>query len=527
MRGIYNMINQVGREIPDEILARYNKEGFKGSYSRDNARYRKAAPTVRAVTDPDQDKMVSSIWEALEKCGLKDGMVLSFHHHFRDGDYIVNMVMAQVAAMGVKDITICASSLGAAHDPVADYIEQGIVTGIQSSGVRGRIGEAISYGKLKNPAIIRSHGGRVRAIEEGDVHIDIAFIGAPTSDQCGNARGVGGKSDCGVLSYSVADSRYADNVVVITDCLVPFPNYPPSISMVDVDYVCVVDEIGNPAKIVSNVVRMTNDVRELMMARYCTELIAGSPYFKDGFSFQTGAGGASLAVNTMLRPIMEANDIKMSFAIGGITKPICDLLDAGLVRNIVDAQAFDMAAIESIKTNPRHYEISTSEYANPINKGAFVNRLDFVILGALEVDVDFNVNVVTGSDGIVRGAPGGHPDTSAGSNCSIIVAPLVRGRIPTICDKVVTVVTPGEAVDIVVTDYGIAINPLRQDLIQVYKDSSLPICTIEELRDIACSIVGKPENIQFKDRVVGIIENRDGTILDVVREIKPYTFESY
>ena len=128
-------------------------------------------------------------------------MVLSFHHHFRDGDYVVNMVMKEVAALGIKDITICASSLGAAHDPVADLIEEGVVTGIQSSGVRGRIGEAISHGKLKNPAIIRSHGGRVRAIEEGDVHIDIAFIGAPTSDEYGNARAVGGKSDCGVLSY--------------------------------------------------------------------------------------------------------------------------------------------------------------------------------------------------------------------------------------------------------------------------------------------------------------------------------------
>lgn len=519
------MKNAVGRDIPDEILACYRKKGYEGAYARDGEKYKKAAPEVKGYVDPKRSKMVGSVREALLKCGVRDGMVLSFHHHFRDGDYIVNMVMEEVAALGVKDITICASSLGAAHDPVAALIEQGVVTGIQSSGVRGKIGEAISYGKLKTPAIIRSHGGRVRAIEEGDVHIDIAFIGAPTSDEYGNARGVGGKSDCGVLSYSMVDAKYADQVVVITDCLVPAPNFPPSISMVDVDYVCVVEEIGNPAKIVSNVVRMTKDVRELKMADYCTRIIARSPYFKDGFSFQTGAGGASLAVNSMLRPIMEEKGIHMGFAIGGITKPICDLLEAGLVRNIVDAQDFDLGAIESIKKNPNHYEISTSEYANPMNKGAFVNQLDFVILGALEVDIDYNVNVVTGSDGIVRGAPGGHPDTSAGSNCSIIVAPLVRGRIPTICDKVVTVVTPGEAVDIIVTDYGIAINPRRQDLIDAYKDSDLPVMTIEELRDIAYSIVGTPEEIQFDDQVVGIIESRDGTILDVVRKIKPYSFD--
>lgn len=513
------MRNKIGREIPDEILKAYGKEGFQGSCYRNGASYKKAAPTVRGVVDPQEGKMVSSIREALEKCGARDGMVFSFHHHFRDGDYIVNMVMREAADRGLRDITICASSLGAAHDPVAEYIEQGIVTEIQSSGVRGKIGEAISRGKLKRPAIIRSHGGRVRAIEEGDVHIDIAFIGAPTCDEYGNARALGGKSDCGVLSYSMVDAKYADHVVVITDCLVPYPNCPASISQVDVDYVCVVEQIGNPNKIVSNVVRMTKDVRELMMARYCTQLMVESPYFKDGFSFQTGAAGATLAVNSMLKPILEERGIRMGFAIGGITKPMCDLLDEGLVRKIVDAQAFDLGAIESLRKNPNHFEISTSEYANPMNKGAYVNKLDFVLLGALEVDVDFNVNVVTGSDGIVRGAPGGHPDTAAGAKCAIIIAPLIRGRIPTVCDRVVTVVTPGENVDVVITDYGIAINPRRKDLLEVYKNSKLPFRTIEELRDMAYAITGKPEEIPFKDRVVALVEGRDGTIMDVIRQI--------
>lgn len=514
------MINAVGRDIPDEILKKYNKEVYQGMNYRDELSYRKAAPTVRSNSDPRRSKLVSSLREALEKCQLRDGMYLGFHHHFRDGDYIINMVMKEIAEMGLKDIVICSSSMGAAHDYVAGLIEQGVVASIQSSGVRGKIGEAISHGKLGHPAIIRSHGGRVRAIEEGDIHIDVAFIGAPTCDEYGNARALGGKSDCGVLSYSMVDAKYADKVVVITDCLVPFPNVPASISMTDVDYVCVVDEIGNPKKIVSNVIRVTKDVRELMMAQYCTRIIAESPFFRDGFSFQTGGGGAALAVNGMLRPILEEKNYHIGFAIGGIMQAICELMDAGLVNKIVDAQVFDSYAIEHIRNNPNHVEISTSEYANPMNKGAFVNKLDFVILGALEVDVDFNVNVVTGSDGIVRGAPGGHPDTAAGSNCSIIVAPLIRGRIPTVCDRVLTVTTPGEAVDVVVTDYGIAINPRRADLIEAYKDSKLPIMSIEQLRDIAYSIVGKPDEIEFEDEVVGIVESRDGTILDVIRKIK-------
>lgn len=517
------MINAVGREIPDKLLSSLQKEPFRGASFRDETTYRKAAPTITSAKAGHAEggsKLKESIREALCACQIRDGMYFGFHHHFRDGDYVINLVMKEVEALGIKDITICASSMGEAHDYISELIEKGVVASIQSSGVRGSIGESISFGKLQRPAVIRSHGGRVRAIEEGDIHLDIAFVGAPTCDEYGNARAVGGKSDCGVLSYSMADAAYADKVVVLTDCLVPFPNVPASISMVDVDYVCVVDEIGDPSKIVSNVIRETKDVRELMMAQYCTDIITRSPYFKDGFSFQTGGGGASLAVTKLLRGPMEERGIRMGFFIGGIMKAVCDMMDDGLVNKIVDAQVFDSFAIEHIKTNPNHVEISTSEYANPLNKGAFVNKLDFVILGALEVDTDFNVNVITGSDGIVRGAPGGHPDTAKGAKCTIIVAPLIRGRIPTVCDSVLTVTTPGETVDVVVTDYGIAINPLRQDLLEIYQDSNLPLKTIEELRDIAYGITGKPEPVPFEDEVVGIVEYRDGTILDVIRKIK-------
>ena len=517
------MINSVGREIPDELL-KNGKEVYQGAYYRHNKTYKKAAPVVRGVVDPKEKKLLDSIKDALVKCEIKDGMTLSFHHHFREGDYVVNMVMEEVHRMGIKDINICASSLGKAHDPIVPMIEDGTVTGIQSSGVRGKIGETISTGKLPTLAIMRSHGGRVRAIEEGDVHIDIAFIGAPTCDEYGNCRAVGGKSDCGVLSYAMVDAQCADKVVAITDCLVPFPNQPASISQVNVDYVVVVDEIGNPNKIASGAAKPTKDVRNLLMADYCTNFVINTPYFKDGFTYQTGVGGPSIASTLSLGKIMRERGIKMSLGLGGIAGPMAELCEEGLIEKLVDTQDFDLKAIESIKNNPNHFEISGSEYANPMNKGAYVNRLDFVILAALEVDTHFNVNVVVGSDGMVTGAQGGHPDTSAGAKCTIIITPLVRGRIPTICTDVTTVTTPGETVDVVITDYGIAINPLRQDLIDVMKDVKLPFCTIKELRDKAYAIVGEPEKVQFGDRVVGIIEARDGTILDVVREMKEYEF---
>ena len=146
---------------------------------------------------------------------------------------------------------------------------------------------------------------------------------------------------------------------------------------------------------------------------------------------------------------------------------------------------------------------------------------DYVVLASLEVDVHFNCNVVVGSDGMITGAQGGHPDTAQGAKCAIVICPLLQGRIPAICTDVTTVTTPGESIDVVVTDYGVAVNPARQDILQALKEADcVPLKTIEELRDIAYSIVGEPDKVEFEDRIVGIIEARDGTIMDVVRQIK-------
>jgi citrate lyase subunit alpha/citrate CoA-transferase len=517
------MINAVGREIPEEILNLTGKKPFMGVHHFDGYEYKKDGPVTKCMINSEESKLADSIHSCLVKCGIKDGMTLGFHHHFREGDYVVNMVMEEVHNMGVKDITICASSLGKAHDKLVDYIEDGTITGIQSSGVRGKIGRAISEGKLNGLAIMRSHGGRVRAIETGEVRIDIAFIGAPTCDDYGNCRGIGGKSDCGVLSYSMVDADYADKVVAITDCLVPFPNFPAHISMTKVDYVVVVDEIGNPEKIATGAAKPTTDMRKLMMADYCTQFVVNTPYFKEGFSYQTGVGGASIASTISLAKIMKERNVRMRFGVGGLTKPMCDLLENNQVDALLDTQDFDLDAVESV-INPKHFRISAGEYADPFNKGAVVNKLDFVILAALEVDVNFNCNVVVGSDGMITGAQGGHPDTAAGAKCTIVISPLLQGRIPAVCSEVTTVTTPGESIDVVITDYGIAINPGRQDLIQCMKDVDLPFKTIEELRDIAYSIAGEPEKVQFDDKIVGIIEGRDGTIMDVVRKIKEFQF---
>lgn len=513
------MKNFVGRDIPDELLVE-GKEVYQGKYYMDGKYMQKAAPRTRIYEKPQESKLVATIAEALRQCGAKNGMTFSFHHHLRNGDYVTNMVMqAAIEELGLEDITIAASSLGEAHDPIAGYIELGKVTGLQTSGIRGRIGEVVSAGKLKTPAIIRSHGGRPRAIEAGEVHIDIAFVAAPTSDCAGNCRGTGGKSNCGSLGYAMTDAKYADHVVVVTDCLVDFPNYPASIEAIDVDAVVVVDSIGDPKKIASAAARISQNPRDLMMAENVARVIAATPYFKDGFSFQTGVGGPSLAANLFLEKYMDERGIKMGWAIGGICSVMVDLLKKG---KVIDVQDFDLEAVNSINRTPGHFEMSASQYANPANKGAFVNKLDFVVLAALEIDTDFNVNVLTGSDGVLRGAPGGHPDTAAGSKCCIIVTPLTRGRMATVCEHVVTVTTPGDCVDVLVTDYGIAVNPARSDLIKCLDDAGIEHVSIKALQEKAYSLVGTPDDLEWEDKVVAVLEARDGTILDVVRKIRPY-----
>jgi citrate lyase subunit alpha/citrate CoA-transferase len=517
------MINAVKRDIPDYLL-KNGKEVYQGKNHMDGKFVRKASVRNRMCVKSQESKIVPSLKEAFVQCGAHDGMTFSFHTELRNGDYVGAMAARTlVEELGLKDLIVAATSLGQAQDVIADYIEDGKIVGVQTSGVRGRIGEVISEGKLATPAVIRSHGGRPRAVEAGEVHIDVAVLAAASSDCCGNASGVGGKNNFGSMGFGSHDSHYADYTIIVTDTLVPFPNLPSSVSAIDVDAVVVVENIGDANLISTKEARMTDNPRELMMAEHAASVIAATPYFKDGFSFQTGVGGPSLAVNRFLEEHMREKGITMSFALGGTSKSVCDLMDKGLVRHILDTQDFDEGAIRHIFSKPGHHEISLSEYANAGNKGAYVNKLDYVVLSALEIDTDFNVNVITGSDGVLRGAPGGHPDTAAGSKCCIIVTPLTRGRMATVCEKVVTVTTPGDCVDVLVTDYGIAVNPLRPDLAKCLDDAGIAHVGINALKEKAYSLVGRPDDLKWEDKVVTIVESRDGTLLDVVRKIKPVT----
>ncbi|MGU3522532.1 citrate lyase subunit alpha [Enterobacteriaceae bacterium C23F] len=469
---------------------------------------------------PRDRKLCTSLEEAIRRSGLHDGMTISFHHAFRNGDLTLNQVMDVIAGMGFKNLTLASSSLSDCHAPLVEHIRNQVVTRIYTSGLRGPLAEAISRGLLAEPVQIHSHGGRVHLVESGELNIDVAFLGVPSCDPFGNANGFTGKACCGSLGYAKVDAENARQVVLLTETLLPYPHTPASLSQDRVDFVVQVAQVGDADKIGADATRMTSNPRELLIARSAADVVVNSGFFKNGFSLQTGTGGASLAVTRFLEDKMRQRNVQAAFALGGITSTMVDLHEKGLIHTLLDVQSFDRAAAESLARNPNHIEISANEYANWGSKGASVDRLDVVILSALEIDTQFNVNVLTGSDGVLRGASGGHCDTAVAAAVSIIVAPLVRGRIPTLVDQVTTCVTPGSSVDILVTDHGIAVNPARPELADRLKNAGLKVVSVEWLRERAEILTGQPHPIEFTDRVIAVVRYRDGSVIDVVHQVK-------
>jgi len=463
-------------------------------------------------------KLVKSLEEVIQLAGLRDGMTISFHHHLRNGDFVLNAVLEAVARKGIRDININASSLFDAHAPLVEHIKNGVVTGLECSYMGGRLGRAISQGILEKPVVFRSHGGRPAAIEAGEAHIDIAFIAAPTADPMGNCSGKYGPSACGSLGYAFADAAHAGKVVVVTDNLVSYPLADFSISETQVDYVVTMEKIGDPAGIVSGTTRITRDPVGLIMADYAARIIRHSGLLKDGFSFQTGAGGASLAAAKYLKDIMLEEKVTGSFGMGGITGYLVDMLNAGCFEALMDVQCFDLDAVESIRANPMHREVTAAHYASPTAKSAIVNSLDVVILGATQIDTDFNVNVHTDSTGNIMGGSGGHSDTAAGAKLSMIIAPLVRARLSVLVDRVLCITTPGKTVDVLVTQRGIAVNPARAELRDRLKDAGLPVMDIHDLQRLANGITGIPAPLSAQGRVVADVFYRDGSRIDQIRQ---------
>ena len=460
---------------------------------------------------------VISLSDAFKKCGLKDGMCLSFHHQLRNGDFVINKTLETVRNLGVKNIMMAQTAIFNAHEPVIDFIKDGVVNRIEGS-INGVVGDYISRNPLSYPVVLRSHGGRWAAVKTGEIHIDIAVIAASAADERGNATGVIGDSAFGPISYSQVDAMYADHVVIVTDNVIDYPCKYQEIQERSVDYVAQIDRVGDPTNIMSGTTKITEEPMKLQIAHGCVDLMDAAGIIKDGMIFQSGAGGISLAAMKYLGERLEEKDIVASTATGGLTQLIVDIYKAGRVKHLYYSQVFDDYSVKFVQ-DTLEMPADIGHYADPTSKGRTIDGLDTVVLGATEVDVGFNVNVNTHSDGRLLHGIGGHQDTAAGASLCIITCPVYRKTNPIVLEKVTTISTPGDVVDAIVTNEGIAINPKREDLIEKVK-GKIDIVPIEDLKDMAYDATGGPQELEFEDQLVGCTKWFDGTVLDIIKKVK-------
>jgi len=481
------------------------------------------APTRVCAAVHGRDKLLRDIDAAFDACHIRDGATLSFHHHLRNGDEVLNQVLAVAARRGLRGLRIAASSLFPVHAPLVEHMRSGVVDRLCTAYVSGPVAEALSRGELATPVVMQTHGGRARAIESGELHIDVAFVAAPAADGQGNLSGAEGPAACGPLGYAMVDVQHADRVVALTDHLCPHPLCPIDISQEKVDFIIKVDSIGDPKGILSGSTRPTTDPVGLQIASTAALAISASGLLREGFSFQTGAGGVSIAASMYVKSLMLERRVQGGFGAGGVTGYLVDMLEAGLFRTVFDVQCFDLRAVESYRNDRRHQAMSASLYANPHNRGPLVDQLDAMLLGAAEVDLDFNVNVTTGTGGVILGGSGGHADTAAGAKLAMVTTRLAASAGPKIVERVGCVTTPGETIDVVVTEAGVAVHPRRGDLRERLVAGGLEVVSIGQLLDRAQALAGPIASrpaASTETRIVGVVEYRDGRVIDIIRQIR-------
>ena len=472
-----------------------------------------------------ENKIVKSIPEVIKASGLKSGMTISFHHHLRNGDYLLNMVLDECAKQKIKNLRLCASAIFECHEPLIKHIKNGVVTRLECSYMSKTVGRAISRGILKEPVVFRTHGSRPGDIARGKTKIDVAFIGAPTSDTMGNCTGSVGKSRFGSIGYAYADAQYAKCAVVVTDNLVEYPLNCPSITEDNIDFVVPVKAIGDPEQIVSGTTAITRDPVRLRMAQMAVKCIDAAGLLKDGMSFQTGAGGATLAVSVYLKEKMLNQGIVGSFILGGITSYSVDLQESGCFKSLIDVQSFDTVSAADIATNPNHIEVSGLQYGSAVAKTSCMATLDTAMLGATEVDVNFNVNVHTDSNGNIMGGSGGHTDIAEQCKMAVIIAPLFRNRLPIIRDHVTTISTKGKYVDVIITERGVAVNEnvakpnAVKNLKQKFIRAGIPVVDIKDLKKMAEDICGKPKPTPKGKRIVANVLGHSGEHVDYIYNV--------
>ena len=135
------MVNSLGRELPEKVGS-YTVRPY-GSTAAETAAPARTNRLV-GIRGGGEIKLLKSIGEALEACGLRSGMTISFHHSFREGDLVVGQVMEAIRARGIRDLRFAPSAVvNLSNFSLADYVLDGTITRIEASGIRGELGDSL------------------------------------------------------------------------------------------------------------------------------------------------------------------------------------------------------------------------------------------------------------------------------------------------------------------------------------------------------------------------------------------------
>ena len=129
--------NSLGRLVPTQWRGR-SYEPYVDPFSRQPEALRGTRPLVRHR--PGDSKLLPTLRAAIEKVGLRDGMTIATHHHLRNGDVLLNLLVREIDAMGIRDIAIASSSVHPVHAEIVPFIRKGTITRCET-GVNGLIGE--------------------------------------------------------------------------------------------------------------------------------------------------------------------------------------------------------------------------------------------------------------------------------------------------------------------------------------------------------------------------------------------------
>ncbi len=444
---------------------------------------------------PHRRNKVVPLAEVMEV--IRDGDTISYPHYYRTGDKGLELVVAELRRSGRKDIKIYGNAFFDHVDPwLMEAVREGVISGVYGNAYR-KLGAEITAGHLLPWAGVGfSHGNRVRKMQTGEVEIRVAFGPVPIADRWGNANGLYGKPEhlCGPVGLFSADAEYAEYVCLLAGTVSETVVLPTPLSMEQVDFVVKVDDPGLNSGSGSGTLDVgtaRSNPFNAQVADNITRVIKAAGVVKDNFSFQVGSG-AGLLILENIRQMLKQEKIRADFSIGGVTSLHVDMLEEGTLSKLMHGQLFEPSPrmFESMIKNPNHHEITTSYYASVANKESAVNLLDLAVLSTLEIDLEFNLNTVCAGGRIIGGIGGGQ-DVAAGADLTIIFMPLATGKngkgFPKVVDRVYTRTTPGEVIDVVVTEEYAAVNPqsksrYKEAVLERGKEFGIQLVTIDELR---------------------------------------------